>query len=157
MWWICDPLDPEFKSHLAVELIPGGVDSACHLSAVGKMSTSLLISCVGVATCPGLCPIAKETSLAASMLCTEYGPNGMDGWTPERFKVNSLTGGDPLWVWVEYTQLRSFGPRTSPHHREFLQDVQLQDLNPLGRLRKFSNSLVVQRHSPFSQILFQAF
>jgi len=33
---------PEFKSCLAVELIPGGVDSACHPSEVGKMTTSLL-------------------------------------------------------------------------------------------------------------------
>ena len=33
---------PEFKSHLAVELIPGGVDSACHHSEVGKMNASLL-------------------------------------------------------------------------------------------------------------------
>ena len=54
--------DPEFKSPLAVELIPGGVDSACHPSEVGKMSTSMLVSCVGVATRPGLCPIAKETA-----------------------------------------------------------------------------------------------
>ena len=55
-------LDPEFKSHLAFELIPGGVHSACHPSEVGKMSASLLVSCIGVATCPGLCPIAKETA-----------------------------------------------------------------------------------------------
>ena len=55
-------LDPEFKSLLVVELIPGGVDSACHPSEVGKMSANLLISCVGVATRPGLCPIAKETA-----------------------------------------------------------------------------------------------
>ena len=54
--------DPEFKSPLAVELIPGGVDNACHPSEVGKMSTSLLVSCVGVETCPGLFPIAKETA-----------------------------------------------------------------------------------------------
>ena len=54
--------DPEFKSHLAVEVIAGGVDSACHPSEVGKMSASLLVSCVGVATRPGLCPIAKETA-----------------------------------------------------------------------------------------------
>ena len=54
--------DPEFKSCLAVELIPGGVDSACHPSEVGKMSTSLLGSCVGVVTCPGLCSIALETA-----------------------------------------------------------------------------------------------
>ena len=54
--------DPELKSHLAVELIPGGVDSACHPSEVSKMSASLLISCVRVATHPGLYPIAKETA-----------------------------------------------------------------------------------------------
>ena len=51
--------DTEFKSPSAVELIPGEVESACHPS---KMSASLLVSCVGVATCPGLCPIAKETA-----------------------------------------------------------------------------------------------
>ena len=54
--------DPEFKSHSAVELIPGGVDSACHPSEVGKMTASLLVSCVGVATRPGFYPIAKETA-----------------------------------------------------------------------------------------------
>ena len=68
--------DPLFKSHSAVEVIPGGVDSACHPSKVGKISASLLVTRVGVATCPGLCPIAKETALAASTLCTEYGSNG---------------------------------------------------------------------------------
>ena len=47
---------------LSVELIPGGVDSACHPSEVGKMSASMLVSFVGVATRPGLCPIAKETA-----------------------------------------------------------------------------------------------
>ena len=67
--------DPEFKSHSAVELIPRGVDSACHPSEVDRMSASLLVSCVGVATRPGLCPVTKETSLAAPMLCTEYGPS----------------------------------------------------------------------------------
>ena len=41
---------PEFKSHSGVESIPGVVDSACHPSEVGKMSASLLVSCVGVAT-----------------------------------------------------------------------------------------------------------
>ena len=72
--------DPEFKSPSAVELIPCGVDSASHPSEVGKMSASLLVSCVEVATRPGLCPIAKETASAAPTLCTEYGPNGwMDG------------------------------------------------------------------------------
>ena len=34
--------DPEFKSHLAVELTPGGVDFARHPSKVGKMSCSML-------------------------------------------------------------------------------------------------------------------
>ena len=72
--------DPELKSHSAVELISGGVDSACHPSEVGKMSASLLVPCVGVATRPGLCPIAKETAWAAPTLCTEYGPILMDGW-----------------------------------------------------------------------------
>ena len=54
---------PEFKSRSAVELIPGGVNSACHRpSEVGKMSASMLVYFVGVATHPGLCPIAKETA-----------------------------------------------------------------------------------------------
>jgi len=53
---------PEFKSCSAVELIPGGVNSACHPSEVSKMSASMLVCCVGVATRPGLCPIAKETA-----------------------------------------------------------------------------------------------
>ena len=52
--------DPEFKSRSAVELIPGGVNLACHPFEVGKMSASMLVDCVGVATRPGLCPIAKE-------------------------------------------------------------------------------------------------
>ena len=34
--------DPEFKSHSAVELIPGGVDFVRHPSEVGKMSAGLL-------------------------------------------------------------------------------------------------------------------
>ena len=67
---------PEFKYHSAVELIPGGVNSACHRSEVSKMSASLLVYCVGVVTRPGLCPTAQETALAAPMLCAEYGPNG---------------------------------------------------------------------------------
>jgi len=32
-------------------------------------------STVGVAICPGLCPIAKESAEAAPTLCTEYGPH----------------------------------------------------------------------------------
>ena len=54
--------DPEFKSCSAVELIAGGVNSACHPSEVGKRSTSLLVYCAGGATHPGLCPLAKETA-----------------------------------------------------------------------------------------------
>ena len=72
-------LGPEFKSHSAVELIPGMVNLACHPSEVGIMSASLLVSCVGVATCPGVCPTAKETAEAASTLCIETGPNGWMG------------------------------------------------------------------------------
>ena len=33
--------DPEFKSHSSVELTPGGVDSACHPSEVGKNECQL--------------------------------------------------------------------------------------------------------------------
>ena len=68
--------DPEFKSPSFVELIPGGVDSACHPSVV-TMSASSLVSCVGVTTRPRLCPTDKETALAAPLLCTEFCP---DGW-----------------------------------------------------------------------------
>ena len=53
---------PEFKSCSAFELIPGGVDSVCHPSEVGKMSTGLLVSCVGVLTRLGLCRLAMETA-----------------------------------------------------------------------------------------------
>ena len=52
----------EFEFPSAVELIPGGVNSTCHPSKVGKMSGGMLVSCVVVLTCPGLCPIAKETA-----------------------------------------------------------------------------------------------
>ena len=52
---------PEFKSRSAVELITGGVNLTCHPSEVGKMIASLLVYWIGVATRPGLCPIAKET------------------------------------------------------------------------------------------------
>ena len=34
---------PEFESRSAVELIPGGVNSARHPSEVGKMSASMLV------------------------------------------------------------------------------------------------------------------
>ena len=83
--------DPEFKSPFSVKLIPGGVDSACHPSEVGKMSASLLVSCIGVATRPGLCPnsqgdclllnsihnLFRKIAKAAPTLCTEFVP---DGW-----------------------------------------------------------------------------
>ena len=35
---------PEFKLLLVVELTPGGVDSACHPSEVGEMSTGVLVT-----------------------------------------------------------------------------------------------------------------
>ena len=64
----------------AVGLIPGGVHLACQTSDVSRMSASMRVYCVGVATRPGLCSIAKETTEAAPTLCTEYGPNGwIDG------------------------------------------------------------------------------
>ena len=44
-------------------------------SEIGKMNASMLVYCVGVATRPALCPIAKETASAAPTLCKEYGPN----------------------------------------------------------------------------------
>ena len=66
---------PEFKSRSAVELIPRGVNSACHPKEVGKMSATMLVSSVGVATRPGLCPRAKETAEVAPTLCKENGPN----------------------------------------------------------------------------------
>ena len=53
---------PEFEHLSAIVLTPGGVDSACHPSEVGKMSASLMVSCVGVLIRPGLCPIAKDTA-----------------------------------------------------------------------------------------------
>ena len=62
------PKDPEFKSRSAIELIPGGVNSACHPSEVGKMSASMLVYCVGVVTHPGLHVIAQKTALAAPTL-----------------------------------------------------------------------------------------
>ena len=37
-----DPKGPEFKPRWATELIHQGVDSACHPSEVGEMSTSVL-------------------------------------------------------------------------------------------------------------------
>ena len=83
--------NPEFKSHSAVELIPGGVDSACHPSEVGKLSASMLVYCVGVVTRPGLCPIAKETALAAPTLCTEYGPNLSLSLSPGKIMADSDT------------------------------------------------------------------
>ena len=55
-------LSPEFKSCSAVELIPGVVNSACHPSEFAKMSASMMVYCVGVATHSGLYPIAKETA-----------------------------------------------------------------------------------------------
>ena len=68
--------DPEFKSHSSVELIPGGVDSACHPSEVGKMSASFLVSCVGVVTHPGLCPNSQGDYFGSTNALHRVGPNG---------------------------------------------------------------------------------
>ena len=53
---------PEFKSCLAVELIPGGLTRPVILPKSANLSAGLLVSCVGVAIHPALCPIAKETA-----------------------------------------------------------------------------------------------
>jgi len=37
---------------------------------------AIWVSCVGMMTHPGLCPIAQETASAAPMLCPEFGPDG---------------------------------------------------------------------------------
>ena len=53
--------DLEFKSHSAVELIPGGID--CLSSFQGRQNECELAGILcRRATCPGLCPIAKETA-----------------------------------------------------------------------------------------------
>ena len=77
--------DPEFKSLLAVELIPGGVNSACNPSEVGKMNASLLVSCVGVATHPGLCPIPRK--LLRQHQRSAQSMVQMDGWMESDFFV----------------------------------------------------------------------
>ena len=63
------------------------------------MSPTLRVSRVGVATRPGLCPIAKETAWAAPMLCTEYGLP-MDGWIVSSTVYCCLFGGDVVFAWV---------------------------------------------------------
>ena len=78
--------DPEFKSHSAVELIPGGVDSACHPSEVGKMSASLLVYCVGVATCPGL-PNSQGDCFGSTNTAQSLIP--MDGWIHIKEEIHS--------------------------------------------------------------------
>ena len=66
---------PEFKFRSAVELIPGGVNSACHPSEVGKMSASMLVYYVGLATRPGLCPIAWGRLFKQHQRSAMFGPN----------------------------------------------------------------------------------
>ena len=68
--------DPEFKSHSALELIQGGIDSACHPSKVSKMSAGLLVSCVGVAIVPRIVPNSQGDYLGSS--AQSLVP--MDGW-----------------------------------------------------------------------------
>jgi len=68
-------LDPEFKPHLAVELILSGVDSACHPFEVSKMSASIL--CRSGDPSRTVSNSQGECSSAAPTLWTECGP---DGW-----------------------------------------------------------------------------
>jgi len=76
---------PKFKSHSFIELISGGVDSACHPSKVGKMSTSLLgwLSHLNILCQSGdpsrIVPNCPGDRFAAPMLYIEYGPNGWMG------------------------------------------------------------------------------
>ena len=66
---------------------------------VGKMSASMLVHCVGVATRAGLCPINKETAQAAPTLCTEYGPNGWMDFTFGENRTNECRRIPILNVW----------------------------------------------------------
>ena len=72
-------LNPEFKSHSAVELIPGGVDSACHPSEVGKMSASLLVSCVGVETHQRIASNSQGDCLGSTNALRRVWSQWMDG------------------------------------------------------------------------------
>ena len=56
----------------------------CHPSEVGKMSSSLLVSCVGGETCLGLCPIAQDCLGSTNALHGVWSQWWMDGhpkWT----------------------------------------------------------------------------
>ena len=62
------------------------------LSRLAKWVPACWVYCVGVATRPGLCPIAKETASAAPTLCTEYGPHGWMDWNDHLWKWKTLLG-----------------------------------------------------------------
>ena len=81
------------------------------------MSASMLVSCVGVVTCPGLCPIGKETASAAPTLCAECRPSGwMDGTT-----INSKHFIETLkklkeWIWSVWPDMQMVLPQHIMHN-----------------------------------------
>ena len=74
--WAWDPRIPSSNPTRLLNLYQVGLTLLVILPRSARMSASMLLYCVGVATRPGLCPIAKESASAAPTLCTEYGPNG---------------------------------------------------------------------------------
>ena len=72
--------DPEFKSASADELIPGGVDSVCHPSEVGKMSASLLVSSGGVATVQCCAQSPRRLLMQHRRSATRVWSQWMGGW-----------------------------------------------------------------------------
>ena len=68
---------PEFKSHSAVESIPGGVNSACHPSEVGKMSASLLVYCGDPSR---IVPNSQGDCLSSTNALHRGWSQWMDGW-----------------------------------------------------------------------------
>ena len=82
---------PEFKFLFSVEFIPGGVDSACHPSKVGKMSASLLAA-------PTLCLLRQHQRSAQSLVpidgCAPFLLQGLL-WDPncELYYLISLADG----------------------------------------------------------------
>ena len=84
-------LDPEFKPHLAVELILSGVDSACHPFEVSKMSASIL--CRSGDPSRTVSNSQGECSSAAPTLWTECGPNGWMDCKISRSPPPTVEGG----------------------------------------------------------------
>ena len=80
----------------------------------------------------------------------------LTGGTPTRFIIHSLaTIVEGLGSMCLSTFLRAL--HQSVNVIESLQCEQLQDLGTVGELRMSSNSFVVQRNTPFSQVIFHFF